>query len=310
MPQQILSFDSQILNSIQSCARKTQYSFIENLKPPVKASPLEKGSLMHQMLEIYYGIKGKCIADNADWIEELCSIGLLSLNGALPSVLNSMDWEHDRIVKLCVDAGQYYSTKISLPTEVSESIIYQFKEYTSFYQHDSWHPLAVEEVGSKVMYEDDDLKLIYNFKIDLVAEKGSIIAPWDHKTSSRREEPSSMSNQFIGYCYGLNMNYIVINKIGFQKTLKPSERFQRFSLPISNARIEEWIENTIKWGKVLHQALRSNDWSMDLTSCDKYGGCIYLPICESDPSLRDRKKRQDFIVGDQWDVAKLLEGAK
>ncbi len=44
MTQRIINIDSQVLNSIQNCARKTQLQFIEHLQPQTKAEPLEKGS--------------------------------------------------------------------------------------------------------------------------------------------------------------------------------------------------------------------------------------------------------------------------
>jgi hypothetical protein len=105
---------------------------------------------------------------------------------------------------------------MSLDPDVVDGTIYQFKEYTTHFQHDEWQPLAVEEVGTKCLYEDEILKILYNFKIDLMAQKGHILAPWDHKTSSRRGTVNSLSNQFIGYAYGVGVNYVVVNKIGFQ----------------------------------------------------------------------------------------------
>lgn len=305
MTQRILSIDSQILNSIQNCARKTELNFIKNLRPQTKAEPLEAGSLMHQMLEIYYSIKGRCVAEDADWLDDLITVGVLNLNGIPQSSWEH--WDHKQTVSLCTSAGNYYASKLSLSAETSEEIIYQFQQYAEFYQYDAWHPLAVEEVGSKVIYEDESIKIIYTFKIDLVAEKGTLIAPWDHKTSRRREEPSSLSNQFIGYCYALGLNHIVINKIGFQKSLSQKERFQRYVLNVSQNRIVEWLDNTIFWAKKLAWNLDQGYFEQNLTSCDKYSGCIYARICESDPELRQRVMDLDYIVGAEWDVAKMLE---
>lgn len=290
----ILNVDSQILNMMQMCARKAQYSFLYNLSPHEKAEPLEKGDLMHKMLEIYYSLRKR---DGPD--------------------LNSPIWQELQVgaaispcedaIEVGVNAGLYFASMMSIPSEVSQEVIDQFKAYCEYYAHDEWNPIAVEEVGSKVLYESDDLKIIYDFKIDLVAEKGRIIAPFDHKTGARRQEPSSLSNQFIGYCYGLETDTIIINKIGFQKTLKPAERFQRYILTIDKTRIDEWIKNSIYWTLQYEQYLADDFFPMNLTSCDKYSGCIFRRVCESDPDSRDWKIERDFTTVEKWDVAKTLE---
>jgi hypothetical protein len=134
-----------------------------------------------------------------------------------------------------------------------------------------------------------------------------------------------MSNQFIGYCFILQCNHIIIDKIGFQKTLKPSERFQRFILHIDQGRIDEWVNNSVKT-LLLHLAttVENDDEAkmyfdvtrairpamMNLTSCDKYSGCIYGKICESNPEGRQWIKERDFIVRERWDVGSILEAPK
>lgn len=304
MPEQrILQLDSQILNSISACARKTQYQFVENLQPMSKAAALEKGSLLHDMLEIYYSIKGNCIKESAEWIELCSSAGL-----PVPRIENTVP--HQDLVQFCLHAGELFSLKSELSPEDVTLVLKTFKEYADYYEYDQWHPLAVEEVGSKVLHESNELKVIYNFKVDLVAEKGTIIAPWDHKSGSRSSEPSSMSNQFIGYCFGLNLNYIIINKIGFQKTLPAKDKFQRYTLQISPDRIEEWKNNAVYWCLALDWSLRENQWPMNLTHCDKYSGCIYESLCSTNPEIRESKKIRDFTVGKQWDVANILEVSK
>jgi hypothetical protein len=298
MSQKILSIDSTILNTFQDCARKMNYSFIENLRPPTKAEALEKGDLMHKMLEVYYSLQLK----NFDYETEVWKEILKS---GIKAPVNPIN--HTSIVTFSIEVGRYFSTKMTLPADEVDEAIFQFREYTTYYEHDSWSPLAVEEVGSKIFYENENFKFIYNFKIDLVAESGRIIAPFDHKTSKRRSEPSSLSNQFIGYCYGLGVNNIVVNKIGFQKTLSASQRFNRYILTIDDARINEWIENTISWCARILEAQENNNWPMNFTSCDKYSGCIYQSLCETDPESRIYKIERDFKVEDPWDVAKELE---
>jgi hypothetical protein len=296
----VITIDSQVLNTIQACFRKTQYSFIYNLTPFDKAEALEKGDLMHKILEVYYSMRGPKDYTTPVW-QELIEAGISPYRDP---------------VSTAIRAGEYFSTKLQISLEICEEVIKHFKDYAEYYEHDEWVPLAVEEVGSKTMYEDQDIKIIYSFKIDLVMEKGHIICPFDHKTGKQRHDPLSLSNQFIGYCYALSRNgpnhsgppcnNILMNKIGFQKTLSPAERFQRFSFTIDDSRIDEWVRNTIWWVKLYAECIETDEYPMNLTSCDKYSGCIFKRICESDPSSRDYKITRDFSSIQKWDVAKTL----
>jgi hypothetical protein len=298
MSQEIISLDSQMLSSFQSCAQKFNYQFVQNLRTDEKAEALEKGDLMHKLLEVAYPMRM-----NKDYTTRDNFIELQQAGFKIPENPN-----HQVIRNFADLVADYYAIKMSLPEENVREIIHHFNEYWDYYEHDKWNPLAVEQVGSKILYEDDDVKIVYNFKIDMVAELGNIIAPWDHKTSKRRQEPNSMSNQFIGYCYGLSLNNIVINTIGFQKTLKPKERFNRFILTIDDDRIAEWRVNTIKEVLDMRAAMKENDYRKRFTSCNNFSsGCAYLPICESSPGGRLYKIERDYKVEDVWDPAKKLE---
>jgi hypothetical protein len=197
---------------------------------------------------------------------------------------------------------------MELAIEEVEAVSYQFQEYIKFYKDDPWSTLAVEEVGSKELFCDDSVHIIYDFKIDRLAQRGDIIAPWDYKTSKKRSEVSSLSNQFIGYAWGTDSSYVVVDKIGFQKTLSPQERFQRILLSYDAERIEEWRQNSIHWALIYLDMLENQSAGhMNLTSCDKYSGCIYRSICEKSTSNRQWVIDRDFQAGEPWDVAKTLE---
>jgi hypothetical protein len=294
----IINFDASQLNTMQNCFRKAQYSFIYNLSPHEKEESLEKGDLMHKMLEVYYGMRGPKLYTSDVWQE-------LIANGIKP--------EGDPTQR-AIDAGLYFSTKMSVDEnnidksmDVADEVIKHFRDYAEFYAYDAWNPLHVERSGEKEIYNDGELQINYDCKIDLIAEKGEIVAPFDHKTGKMRKDPLSLSNQFIGYCVALNCNHIVMNKIGFQKTLSPAERFQRFVFNISEERKTEWINNAIWWVKLWSKCTEDDVYPMNLTSCDKYSGCIFRKICESDPSNREYKLARDFATVEKWDVAKGLE---
>lgn len=317
----IIEVDSQILNSIQNCALKHDLQFIQNLSPESKAAPLEKGSLLHSVLELYDGLMGNCY--------DLESETWRAIQGQdfYGNFIGKLARERPEIIDFCLQSGNYLASKMQIDSETAANVLFQFKEYCEYYKNDPWSTLAVEEVGSRILFENSEIKIIYTGKIDRFVEQGSIRAPMDHKSSERRGDVSSMSNQFIGYCFLLNCNQIIIDKIGFQKTLKPSERFQRFVLTIDDGRIAEWKLNATRT-ILLHLAVITPDLSeassyfemyrafdlgkvpqplMNLTSCDKYGGCIYRNICESSPEGREWTKERDFVVRESWDVGSILE---
>lgn len=315
--QKIIEIDSQILNGIQFCQQKYEFQFEENLTPESKAEPLEKGSLLHSVLELYDGIMGKCANVNS---ETWSSIINEEFTNEFTKKLAPTKRD---VIDFCLRAGEHFAAKMQIGTEESNNVLFQFNAYCEFYSNDPWETLAVEEVGSKILFESESLKIIYSGKIDRLVRQGNITAPMDHKSSERRGSVSSMSNQFIGYCFLLGVNHIIIDKIGFQKTLKPAERFQRFILQIDQGRIDEWVVNSVN-SILIHLMTATKDYAdalkyfelyhsqgtksqMNLTSCDKYSGCTYRNICESSPEGRNWIKERDFVVREKWDVSKILE---
>ncbi len=326
--QRLIEIDSQILNSIQNCQLKHEMQFEENLAPEDKAAPLEKGDLLHKMMELYDGLmanrQNNCVdltADTWSLLEE--SKGFQGREDFLSSWATEINKRN--VINFCIRAGQFFASKMAIDTETSDNVMFQFNAYCEFYTNDPWETLAVEGVGSAILFENAILKIVYTGKMDRVVQQGNIIAPMDHKSSERRGSVSSMSNQFIGYCFLLKVNHIIIDKIGFQKTLKPAERFQRFILHVDEERIEEWKNNTILTilthllatvedsteAELYFQILRSRRAPlMNLTSCDKYSGCIYQKVCESNPGGRSWIKERDYIVRPKWDVGTMLETIK
>ena len=292
-----ITLDSTILNTISLCERRTQYQFIDAISPSVKGEALERGDLMHKLLEVYESLRCNLLdADSSTWkaLQEAAILHPLT----------------DDIKDFAISAGRYFATKMDLPPDEIEEVIFQFEEYIDYYKSDPWDTLALESVGSKVLFESEELKVLYTFKIDRLAKRDQIIAPWDYKTSKRRSETSSLSNQFIGYAWATDSNYVIVDKIGFQKSLTREDRFQRIFLSYDAERIAEWQLNATKWAIAYARLLEGDDPlsnSMNLTSCDKFGGCIYRPVCEKPPSAREWIISRDYVQGERWDPAAELE---
>jgi len=186
-----------------------------------------------------------------------------------------------------------------------EETIHIFGQYTDHWENDGWDNIIdVEAVGSKKIYEDDNLIILYEVKIDLIPEIGGMKIPVDHKHSSSRRDPNELSNQFKGYCWFLGSNNLIVNEIGFQKTVKPVDKFRRHVLSFPHAIIEEWKENTIFWVKMQLHYDEANTHPRNYTSCDKFSGCELKAVCKAEPGdLRNHKLSQGFKER-VWDVGK------
>ena len=277
--------DSQILNTLQACGYKLDKTFNQNLVPAVKATPLEEGDLMHQCFEFYnLGLKEHGTAILYD------------------------DEKFEEHVKKSIEYGESKVPNMGLGVAEASEVIFQFDKYVRHTRMDGVKILEVERAFVIELYKDDELGLFYSGKIDRLTDTPDHgIVPRDYKKAKRTEAPSSTSNQFTGYAMatwpeGKHQHTVLVDKVGFQKTLTPEDRFRTYPLVYSRAMIERWKEETIWWLKLYALYLETNTWPRNRTSCDKYGGCIFLKHCEAmDDETADSILKQDFIVGPPWD---------
>lgn len=278
--------DSQILNSIQMCPLRTDLSFNKDLRPLITAEPLESGDLLHKMMESYYSD--------------------LMIGGT------TITYDNERFkqaVDKAIGVGELHSVELSiLPATVSE-IIYQFAENIKYHRMDGWKILEVEKPLIKELYKDDNLGIFLSGKIDVIADIPRVgISVVDHKSSKRNQDPDPLSNQFSLYSWATGLKYVLINRVGFQKTLTPEKRFVRQQLFYTTGQLQRWEQNTIWWAKFYYFCLKNNSWPENRTSCDKFGGCIFTDICSSATEEgRTQKMISNFIVGPKWDVTKILK---
>lgn len=294
----IFVFDATVQNDVQACARKFQFAHVNNWRPlSGKAFALDRGSMLHDMLALYRillklswkGGDAACLTKSeAEFLTE---------SGNEPK---AYPW--NEIVERAVYLGHQYmavqAENISL--EEGQEVIKNFSEYADFYQDDGWQPIEIEAAFSRILYESRDLILVVEGRIDLITDTRSGRTVVDSKSASRRQEPVLLSNQFICYAWANGVSSVTIDKVGFQKTLKPRERFNRHILSYPDEIKNEWREWAVYWGKMAVFHVREGVYPPNFTSCDKYGGCIYLPVCSTIPSAREWKASTLFKVGEQW----------
>ena len=336
IPKKNIIVDSQILTALMNCSRLADFRFNHDLIPiEGKSNSLECGSIVHKFLEVYYGsiingIKrenavGFAIAATELYISgcKYCTnfvihpclkctdgLGIISFSDELPcdkcdgtGIIKKPECNHKPNDYLGVKNTPKESEKEPYIRIGWQYVLDTCIQYCEFYRNDHWVPLEVEVVKAKVLYEDDEVRILWKAKLDLVADTNQGIFPIDHKTMKQRRNTCSMNNQFMGQCLLMNTRNVFINKIGFQTTLKPEDKFTRPPVPYSASRLIEWQSEILPYyAKLLLMYQESGYFPPNFGHCEgKYGNCDFLKICESDSGMREEELKLHFMVGPKWD---------
>lgn len=279
----ILALDSQVLDAIQKCGFFTFLNYVKNYRPNETIAPMERGSLGHKMLEVYY----KLLQEGKEWDEA--------------------------VEKATVVGREYYQT-LNLELETSEWIVKNFHDYTVYYKFDGMRILGVEESFSFIIHEDDELVIVYEGKIDLHAELPVLgVSLYDHKWRAVKANYIGLDNQLLGYSVATNSNLVYVNEVGLQKSYPPEKRFRRVPIPIGDGVKERWLKNTIMWAKILDHSIQNNVWPQSHLKTPPLGitqcvSCQYNRICNSENDEEMLRKIQDhFHIGERWSAHKGTE---
>lgn len=273
---QNIILDATTLSNLMSCGRLTDFrhnrDFVSN---DGKSVSLEMGSIIHAYLENYYG-----------------------------GIINGL--KREDAVGFGLAAATAYSQSSEVTNSSSEDIdlcMSTIDIYREYYKNEQWIPLEVEIVKQEVVYTDDTIRIMWKAKLDLVADTNQGIYPIDHKTMKQRRDSSSLNNQFLGQCLLMKTRNVIINKIGFQKSLKPSERMSRPIISYSADRINEWQSTILPyWSYQMLSYAESGYWPPNWTHCEnKFGFCQFKDVCEADRGMRESVISMNFIVGEKWD---------
>ena len=277
IPKRNIVMDSQVLSTLMSCPRLCDFRFNHNFQSiKGKSESLGMGSIVHTFLENYYknvinGLskpQAEAFADTAarDYaMSEEC-------NGVAP---DSKEWAFETC-----------------------------HQYLEHYKNDFWIPLEVEIVKSQILYEDDEIRILWKAKLDLTMDTTQGIYPVDHKTMKQRRNTLILNNQFMGQCILMGTRLMFVNKIGFQKTLKPADKFVRDPVSYSFDQLHEWQSVILPYYAKFYLAYTESEyWPPNFTHCEsKFGPCPFLDVCSVDRGMREETLGQQFVVGEPWDV--------
>lgn len=308
--------DATVLASLMACPRMTDFRFNLNLQPiEGKSNSLECGSIVHKFLEVFYkciiqGVRREQALGFAFAAAELYIKGCPICTGFVATPENPKP--------LCGHPPNEYPGVKNTPRDNQDKpkrtgwqyVLDTCDQYQQHYRNDHWVPLEVEVVKGQVLYEDDDIRILWKAKLDWTVDTNQGIFPVDHKTMSQRRDTNSMNNQFMGQCLIMGTRQVIINKIGFQSSLKPEEKFIRTPVPYSAARLLEWQSETLPYyAKLLLMYAETGHWPPNFSHCEgKYGNCnFYENVCSSDPGMREENLKLHFYVGPEWNPTNETE---
>lgn len=302
--------DATTLSSLMSCARLTDFHFNLNLVSiSGKSNSLEAGSIVHKILEVF----NKNIINGFNRATSIES-GMVAGEMYWKGCIHCTSYEGTDKPACGHQINEYTGTK-NVPN-ISETykigwdrIQSTMAEYFDYYKNDSWVPLEVEVVKGKILYEDDEIRILWKAKLDLTVDTNQGIYPVDHKTMKQRRDQLKMNNQFIGQCIIMNTRNVIIDKIGFQTTLKPNEKFTRNPVSYSNDALFEWQSVTLPfYAKLMLMYNETGYWPPNFTHCEnKYGNCSFTNVCEADRNMREEIIKQNFITGAGWNPENIVD---
>lgn len=280
-----VALDATMLDTLMLCPAKFNYRFNLNKTTPKKAVPLDRGTLVHLGLEAYYNelVSSKCDF-NTSRDKLIHVVRLAGVESDLEPAVAA------RCLEVLLDNVDYWRL---VDSEMTIK--------------------AVEAPFIYTLHEDEDIKINMIGKIDLLIDNKSYNnLPIDHKSYDRDYPMRRKVNQFCNYVYATGSNYLVVNKIGFQTSLKAEQKYKRPPLSYDPIFLEQWKQNVIKWVRYYLDCVVENSWPLNDTSCDKFNRlCEYYEICDSSGiEAKEYKLMTNFIDAEKWDVSRVLGSGK
>ncbi len=306
-----VAMDATILSSLMSCGRVTDFKYNQNLTSKGgKSNSLEVGSIVHTFLEYYYqSLINKRTKNDA--IDEGMKMAKLYITGC--DVCKSFPIDQSGHPP-CGHKNADFIGVVNTPQKSekkgkSELIGWEWAldtciQYLAHYVNDSFTLVASEHTKSDVIYESPELRILWKAKFDLIVDVNGQIIPYDHKTMKQRRDSLSLNNQFMGQCILTRSRNMIVNKIGFQTSLKPSEKFERAMMSYSKSRLDEWQNEIVPyWAGVLIKYSTENNFPPNFTHCEnKYGFCEFKDVCSMDKNMRNEIIKLNFVKRRAWDV--------
>lgn len=252
-----------------ACEYKYNLSHLQRLVPLQMEEALDFGGLVHYMLHPFYFAKIK-----PEYVKP---------HHLAHSFAPMLNLKFNDVVQACVEIGRQKSFTTDLDPEDRNKAIELFLAYVNRSLNDPWHTIEVEQPFSKIMYEDNDLIILFEGKVDLIVDimnEGARVV--DNKTGARDRHIPETNNQIIGTCWAFGINTFIINKLLTVKD-NPFRRETYYAIPEQK---DEWLRDTIHNVKRIIHYIDMDYFPMQRSQCGSFGSCRYLRACKAPPSAR------------------------
>jgi len=315
IPKKNVILDATMMTALMNCARFTELRFgLQLVQIGGKSNSLEVGSIVHKVFEVYYD---SLIHRHSK--KDAIALGLTAGEMYIKGCQYCTDFTPTAEVSKPIcghPVNEYPGVRNTPPDNQTKPervgwkwALQTCEQYFEHYKNDYWVPLETETVKREILFEDNEIRVMWKAKLDLIVDTNQEILSVDHKTMKQRRDTISLNNQFIGQCLLMKTRNVVINKVGFQTSLKLEERFTRPIISYSADRLLEWQSEILPyWAYQLLQFSESNYYppTGHGVNCEtKYGNCIFKEVCESDRGMREEVLKQEFMVGPKWDIDNL-----
>lgn len=292
--------DATVLSTLMSCPRLVDYRYNKNLVLKTgKSNSLEAGSLVHIILEFYNKslIAGKSRNDS---IEIGYIAGREFLNGEYRNNNTYLRKDDDYA------SARFIETEESNKYDLGWKFIFDtMDQYFDYWRNDSFSIIEVESVRTRTIYEDDELIVGWKSKLDRIIDMSNGMMPVDTKTMKQRRDTNSNNIQFMGQCFITDSRQMMIDKVGFQTSLKPHEKFERSIVNYTFDRLEEFKNEIVPhYARMLLAYSEADNFPPNFTHCEnKFGSCDFYKhdVCNSDRRMRDETLAIYFKEGRKWD---------
>ena len=256
----ILTISSHSLSNYSQCPQKYYLENLCHLKPLNKGNGINRGTVLHQWLKVYYENK------------------IRPKKSKQKLLFNAPFW----INKL--------TQKMSCNRDLALSIFGAFIGYAENWKNETWIPLGTEKGFSKILYENEDDLFILEGRVDLVCMVGSNLLIVDHKGAGSKESLCAFNNQVLAYLWAANAQEFVYNYIVFTKIPQYIRAVHKFTLK----QIQDWKDEIIDTCFRIKSDRERNQFTKSY-QCQGRGICWYLPICEqTNENVRDDIVRSNF----------------
>lgn len=265
--------DSTIRKEFTMCPKRMHYSYVRHLKPKGSNIHLHFGGCFAKGLETvrkaYYGAGKSPMEALAD--------------GAQAVILDWGDYEADADSKkdlaTCLVALYEYFTQYSLTEDTVRPLMFKGEPAVEF-------TFAVPIPGTK--HPQTGNPILYGGRFDMLASYGNAVFVVDEKTASALgaswAKQWKLASQMTGYVwaskqFGYPVQGAIIRGVGI---LKNSITHQMCIETRPQWMLDRWLGQLQRDISRMIACWEEDVWDYDLDhSCGTYGGCAYLPLCES-----------------------------